>query len=76
MFLCVTDKPSAPLDLKCTGFIETSISLSWDPSKDDAGFALTVYYVERRESSKLDWTPELEVNDVRKTSRGRGSGST
>ena len=68
--MSILDTPSPPEDFKHTAYSETTISLAWASPKDDGGSPVTGYYVERRESAKLDWTPEGETTDVTLTSRG------
>jgi titin len=52
----ISDKPSAPENLRISGFTENSVSLKWEQPSDDGGCLVTGYLVEHREGMKRAWT--------------------
>ena len=60
IYICIfslfSDKPSAPENLRVTGFTENTVSLKWEEPKDDGGCLISQYVVEHREGLKRAWT--------------------
>ena len=51
-----TDAPRAPGQPKCTGTTEDSITLEWNPPKNDGGSPIYGYILEKREKGDKKWT--------------------
>ena len=58
----ISDEPPAPTNLQVTGTWSDSISLSWEPPKEDGGQPLLGYLVEKRESDRPVWVKTNSVS--------------
>lgn len=53
---CFTDVPDKPQGLDADEITKTTISLSWQPPKDDGGTDILSYILEKRDQGRSSWT--------------------
>lgn len=64
-FACITEKPSAPKDIKVTSTNKGSISVAWQPPEDDGGSPITGYILETCRSTSSTWMEAGKVDGFR-----------
>ncbi len=75
IFHSLQDKPGKPAALEITKTDKTSVSLQWQPPKDDGGAEITNYVVEYRLEDALKWTQAKDkTNSISFTVNGLKEG--
>jgi titin len=76
--ICFAGAPSQPFGpLEPKNIRKDSLTLTWQPPKDDGGSPITGYVIEKRENSKGKWTPVDRVGkgitelDVKRLQEGQ-----
>ncbi len=62
MLLYVTDKPSAPPNLRVTEIYKDYSVLAWDVPTNDGGSPIKAYNVEKRDTKRAAFTKAGETN--------------
>ena len=52
----ISDEPDAPRHLAVTDISKNSVSLTWEPPRDDGGSKVMGYYVEKRTPYSARWS--------------------
>lgn len=63
-FVCITDKPSAPRNLRSIEVDATFITIAWDVPAVDGGSPITGYVIEKKDSKRGDYSFVAHVDST------------